>query len=149
MQGLSVGIGATMLFHCDLVYAGADAGFVMPFAKLGLVPEAGASLLAPARLGHARAARMLLLGEPMGAVEAGAAGFVTEVVPVDRLLAHGREKAACLAAQPAGALEATRRLMKGDTAELLARIEAEATLFAAALQGAEARQAISGFFARR
>jgi len=79
VQGLAVGVGTTMLFHCDLIYAAPDARFVMPFVNLGLVPEAGSSLLAPAILGHARAAAMLLLGEPMdadSAARAGSAGAV-------------------------------------------------------------------------
>ena len=80
VQGLAVGVGTTMLFHCDLVYAAPDARFVMPFVNLGLVPEAGSSLLAPAILGHARAAAMLMLGEPMDAEGADRAGFVTAIV---------------------------------------------------------------------
>ena len=80
VQGLAVGVGTTMLFHCDLVYAAPDARFVMPFVNLGLVPEAGSSLLAPAILGHAKAAAMLLLGEPLDAQGADSAGLVTGVV---------------------------------------------------------------------
>lgn len=149
VQGLAVGIGTTMLFHCDLVYAAPDARFVMPFVNLGLVPEAGSSLLAPAIMGHAKAAAMLLLGEPMDAEGASRAGFVTDVVAGDALLAHARAKAAILMAKPPRALALTRRLMKGDPAPLAARIEEEARLFRDALASPEAREAFTAFFEKR
>jgi enoyl-CoA hydratase/carnithine racemase len=138
-----------MLFHCDLIYAAPDARFVMPFVNLGLVPEAGSSLLAPAILGHARAAAMLLLGEPMDADSAARAGVVTAIVPADALLDQARAKAAALMAKPPRALAATRRLMKGDPAALVARIEEEAQLFREAMASPEAREAFTAFFEKR
>ncbi|ETI65244.1 enoyl-CoA hydratase [Sphingobium sp. C100] len=149
VQGLAVGVGTTMLFHCDLIYAAPDARFVMPFVNLGLVPEAGSSLLAPAILGHARAAAMLLLGEPMDADSAARAGMVTAIVPADALLDQARAKAAALMAKPPRALAATRRLMKGDPAALVARIEEEAQLFREAMASPEAREAFTAFFEKR
>lgn len=149
VQGLAVGVGTTMLFHCDLIYAAPDARFVMPFVNLGLVPEAGSSLLAPAILGHARAAAMLLLGEPMDADSAARAGVVTAIVPADALLDQARAKAAALMAKPPRALAATRRLMKGDPAALVARIEEEAQLFREAMASPEAREAFTAFFEKR
>lgn len=149
VQGLAVGVGTTMLFHCDLVYAAPDARFIMPFVNLGLVPEAGSSLLAPATLGHAKAAAMLLLGEPMDADAADRAGLVTAIVPAEGLLAHARAKAAALMAKPPQALLATRRLMKGDSAALDARMEEEARLFRETLSSPEAQEAFAAFFEKR
>ncbi|MDO7833969.1 enoyl-CoA hydratase-related protein [Sphingobium sp. HBC34] len=149
VQGLAVGVGTTMLFHCDLIYAAPDARFIMPFVNLGLVPEAGSSLLAPATMGHARAAAMLLLGEPMDADAADRAGLVTAIVPAAALLDHARAKAAALMARPPRALAATRRLMKGDPAALIARIEEEARLFRETLASPEAQEAFAAFFEKR
>lgn len=149
VQGLAVGVGTTMLFHCDLVYAAPDASFVMPFVNLGLVPEAGSSLLAPAILGHAKAAAMLLLGEPLDAQAADRAGLVTAVIPAETLIDHARAKAAALMRKPPQALLATRRLMKGDPAALTARVEDEARLFREALSSAEAKEAFAAFFEKR
>jgi enoyl-CoA hydratase/carnithine racemase len=149
VQGLAVGVGTTMLFHCDLVYAAPDARFIMPFVNLGLVPEAGSSLLAPTTLGHAKAAAMLLLGEPMDADAADRAGLVTAIVPAEGLLAHVRAKAAALMAKPPQALLATRRLMKGDSAALAARMEEEARLFRETLSSPEAQEAFAAFFEKR
>ncbi|NWK94178.1 enoyl-CoA hydratase [Sphingobium lactosutens] len=146
VQGLAVGVGTTMLFHCDLVYAAPDARFVMPFVNLGIVPEAGSSLLAPAIMGHAKAAALLLLGEPMDAASADRAGLVTAIVPIDGLIDHARAKAAALMVKPPQALAATRRLMKGDTTLLNARIEEEARLFRETLASPEAQEAFAAFF---
>ncbi|KHK89344.1 enoyl-CoA hydratase [Novosphingobium malaysiense] len=149
VQGLAVGIGTTMLFHCDLVYAAPDARFIMPFVDLGLVPEAASSLLAPATFGHARAAALLLLGEPMLAPDAHQAGLLTALVPAEDLLAHARARAAALMAKPPQALQATRRLMKGDPAAIAARIDEEARVFREAIASPEAREAFSAFFEKR
>ncbi|WP_327751900.1 enoyl-CoA hydratase-related protein [Sphingobium sp. SJ10-10] len=149
VQGLAVGVGTTMLFHCDLVYAAPDARFITPFVNLGIVAEAGSSLLAPATFGYAKAASMLLLGEPMNAQTADQAGFVTAIVPADSLLDHARQKAAMLMTKPPQALAATRRLMKGDPAVLNQRIEEEARLFQEALRSAEAQEAFAAFFEKR
>lgn len=149
VQGLAVGVGTTMLFHCDLIYAAPDARFIMPFVNLGIVPEAGSSLLAPATLGYAKAASMLLLGEPMDAETADRAGLVTAIVPADILLDHARQKAAALMTKPPQALAATRRLMKGDPAVLNQRIEEEARLFGEILASPEAQEAFAAFFEKR
>ena len=100
--GVAVGIGTTMLLHCELVYAAPDARFQMPFVPLGLAPEGGSSLLLPMLAGYQRAAELLLLGRPFGAERAMAAGLVNEVVPAERLLAHAREAALAVAALPVG-----------------------------------------------
>ena len=149
VQGLAVGVGTTMLFHCDLVYAAPDARFIMPFVNLGIVPEAGSSLLAPATLGHAKAAAMLLLGEPMDAQTADRSGLVTAVIPTEELLGHARAKAATLMQKPPKALAATRLLLKGDPAALLERIEEEARLFEQMLESEEAQEAFAAFFEKR
>ena len=149
VQGLAVGVGTTMLFHCDLIYAAPDARFIMPFVNLGIVPEAGSSLLAPALMGHAKAAAMLMLGEPMDAQGADRAGLVTAIVPADQLLDHARARAAALMAKPPQALAVTRRLMKGDPAMLTARIEEEARLFRESLTSPEAQEAFTAFFEKR
>jgi enoyl-CoA hydratase/carnithine racemase len=149
VQGLAVGVGTTLLFHCDLVYAAPDARFIMPFVNLGIVPEAGSSLLATATLGYAKAASMLLLGEPLDAQGADKAGLITGIVPSDSLLDHARSKARLLTTRPPEALLATRRLMKGDQAALVARIEEEAALFRSAMQSPEAREAFAAFFEKR
>jgi len=149
VQGQAVGVGTTMLFHCDLVYASPDARFVMPFVNLGMVPEAGSSLLAPLRLGHAKAAAMLLLGEPLGPVEADAAGLVTAIVPHGELLGLARIKARALAEKPLAALTVTRRLMKLPIDVVMNRIDEEGRLFADALNSDDAREAITAFLERR
>lgn len=145
VQGMAVGIGTTMLLHCDLIYAAPDARFAMPFVKLGLVPEAASSLLAPALLGRAKAAAMLLLGETIGAEEAERAGLICAIVPAESLHEHARAKAAALARQPRAALLATRRLLRPDAAEVESRIAQEAALFATAIQSAEAQAAFAAF----
>lgn len=149
VQGLAVGIGTTMLFHCDLVYAAPDARFIMPFVNLGLVPEAGSSLLAPATLGYAKAAAMLLLGDPMDAETADRAGLISAILPADRLLDHARAKAAALVTKPPQAVAITRRLIKGDPAALRSRIDEEARLFEEMLVSPEAQEAFAAFFEKR
>jgi enoyl-CoA hydratase/carnithine racemase len=137
VQGATVGIGVTMLLHCDLVVAAQGTQLIMPFVALGLVPEAGSSLLLPRLVGQQRAAELLLLGEPLDAAAAERLGLVNRVVPPDRLLDEARTLAQRLVRQPVEALRATRRLLRGDTAELRGRIEAEAQVFGARLRSAE------------
>lgn len=149
VQGMAVGVGTTMLFHCDLVYAAPGTRLLMPFVSLGVAPEAGASLLAPAVLGYAKAAAMLLLGEPLEAEAAERAGLVSAIVPADDLLAHARSKAAALAAQPAAALAITRRLMKPDPDMLASRMDQEARLFGELMQSADAVEAFTAFIEKR
>ena len=137
VHGPTVGIGVTMLLHCDLVVAAQGTQLIMPFVALGLVPEAGSSLLLPRLVGQQRAAELLLLGEPLDAAAAERLGLVNRVVEPDKLLDEARALAQRLVRQPAEALRATRRLLRGDTAELRARIEAEAQVFGARLKSAE------------
>jgi enoyl-CoA hydratase/carnithine racemase len=148
IEGPAVGIGCTLCFHCDLVFAAPGARFQMPFVNLGLVAEAGSSLLAPLRFGRAKAAEFLLLGEPFDAEEAWRLGLVNAVIEPDRLYAHALAKAEALAAKPRSAMLATRRLMRGDPAALNARISEEFKLFGQALSSLEARNALSAFLQR-
>jgi len=148
VTGDAIGVGATLLFHCDLVYASPEARLVMPFVDLGLVPEAGASLLAPRRIGMGRAAQYLLLGESFSGETALRIGLVNELAPASETRAVAEAAARRLAAKPAEAVMAARRLMRGDPAELRARIEAEAALFAQALAAPQTRARLDAFFAR-
>src|SRR5271154_1129730 len=141
IDGLAIGVGTTLCFHCDLVYATPETRFQMPFVNLGLVPEAGSSLLAPQRFGRARASELLLLAEPFDAKEAHALGLVNALVPQAELIAHAMAKAAALAAKPRAALLATRRLMRGDGEAVKARMAEEMHAFAEALKSEEARKA--------
>ena len=145
IDGLAIGVGTTLCFHCDLVYATPEARFQMPFVNLGLVPEAGSSLLAPQRFGRAKAAEFLLLGEPFGAEEALRLGLVNTVLPRSELMAHAMSKGAELAAKPRAALLATRRLMRGDPEALKAQMAAEMHAFSAALKSPEAHAAFQAF----
>jgi enoyl-CoA hydratase/carnithine racemase len=145
IDGPAIGIGTTLCFHCDLVYAAPAARFQMPFVNLGLVPEAGASLLAPQRFGYARAAEFILLGESFDAALAHQLGLVNAIVEPDALYAHALEKAQALAAKPRDALLATRRLMRGDPAALKARMDEELRLFGEAVRSPQARAASMAF----
>jgi enoyl-CoA hydratase/carnithine racemase len=149
VDGLAVGIGTTLLFHCDLVYATPAASFRTPFLDLGLVPEAGSSLLAPQRLGYARAFELLALGEPFPAERAREAGLVNAIVTAEELEATARRAAARLAAKPPEALAATRALMRGDPQAVVQRIDEEVKVFAARLSSPEAREAFSAFLEKR
>ncbi|WP_363350024.1 enoyl-CoA hydratase-related protein [Methylocystis echinoides] len=149
VAGDAVGVGTTLLFHCDLVFAAPQARLRMPFIDLGLVPEAGASLLVPQRLGMARAAQYLLLGEGFSGEEAHRFGLVNGLAPPEGVLDAAMAAAQALAAKPVEALLASRRLLRGDPAEILARIDAEAALFARALSSQETRARLAAFFARK
>jgi enoyl-CoA hydratase/carnithine racemase len=148
--GVAVGIGTTMLLHCELVYAAPDARFQMPFVPLGLVPEGGSSLLLPMLAGYQRAAEMLLLGRPFGAEAARAAGLVNEVVPAARLMDHAREMALAVAALPPESVRIAKEMMKRPHATLLAeRMAEEIRVFGERLSSPEALAAMGAFFARR
>ena len=148
VDGAAVGIGATLCFHCDLVYASPTARFHMPFVDLGLAPEAGSSLLVPLRFGRARAAEYLLLGEPFDAEAARAGGLVNAVVDAAALRAHALAKVKSLAAKPRHAMLTIRRLIRGDETALLARMDEEVKLFTAALKSSEAQAAFMAFMSR-
>ncbi len=150
VHGNAVGIGTTMLFHCDLVLAEEGSRFVMPFVDLGLVPEAASSLILPRLAGRRRAARDLVLGESFGPEEALEFGLVSHVVPKGGLDAAMDATIEALLAKPAQALRLTQRLLRrGGEEEILQRMELENGHFAERLASDEARQAIAAFFAAR
>ena len=142
VHGQTIGIGVTILLHCDLVVAARTTQLSMPFVSLALVPEAGSSLLLPRLLGWQRAAELLFLGKPFDAANAHRLGLVNRVVEDKTLMDEARDLALTVAAQPSGALQATRRLVRGDCGELLARIEEEAREFGARLESEEFRAAV-------
>ena len=149
VNGMAVGIGTTMLLHCDLVYLADDALLVMPFVKLGLCPEFAASRLVPARIGHARAAEALLLSEPIRAADALAMGLATRLLPPDDVFGFACAQAARFAHLPPTAVRETKRLMKqGDAAGVARQIQDEATVFADLLHSDEARAAFKAFLNR-
>ena len=148
VQGRAVGIGTTMLLHCDFVVLAEDAQLSTPFVNLALVPEAASTLLMPLRVGYARAYEMFALGETMNAPTALQLGVANRVVPLGKLHAEAATVAARLAKLPAGSLAATKRLMRN--AELLsAQIDAESRIFAERLKTAEAREAFTAFAEKR
>ena len=150
VHGNAVGIGTTMLFHCDLVLAEEGTRFSMPFVDLGLVPEAASSLLLPRLAGRRRAARYLLLGEPFGPEDGSEFGLVSHVVPQGGLQAALDSVVAGLLAKPSEALRLTQRLLRrGQSDELLDRMELENGHFSERLASDEVKQAITAFFASR
>ncbi|MBS4038522.1 MAG: enoyl-CoA hydratase [Hydrogenophaga sp.] len=148
--GPAVGIGTTLLFHCDLVYAGDNAAFSMPFVNLGLCPEAASSLLVPQMLGYHRAAEALLLGEPFMAEAALEVGLVNRVLPPTEARAYAHTVAAKLAAKPMSSLVETKRLMKkGQAAQVQAVMAEEGASFGRMLREPAAREAFGAFMERR
>jgi len=148
--GPAVGIGTTMLLHCDLVYAGDNAAFSMPFVNLGVCPEAASSLLVPQMLGYHRAAEALLLGEPFMAEAALEVGLVNRIVPPTEANAVAQAQARKLAAKPLAALVETKRLMKkGQLAQVLAVIDEEAQIFGRMMGEPAAREAFGAFLEKR
>jgi enoyl-CoA hydratase/carnithine racemase len=147
--GLAVGIGTTMLLHCDHVVAATDAVFSTPFTRLGLIPEAASSLLAPMRMGHARAFAMLVMGRPLNAEEAKTAGIVNTVVDAaavdDVALTAARE----IAALPPGAVALGRQLLRGPVDAIVRQVDTEASHFKERLRSDEARAAFTAFLARK
>jgi enoyl-CoA hydratase/carnithine racemase len=149
VQGRAIGIGTTMLLHCDFVLAEPDAELQTPFVDLALVPEAGSSLLVPHLMGQRRAAELLLLGDRVGAERAVQLGLVNRIVPAGQALVEAQALAAQFSGKPAGALLSTKRLMKLSSQDVLDRIEVENTAFRAQLQTPEFRQKVEAFFAAR
>jgi enoyl-CoA hydratase/carnithine racemase len=150
VRGAAIGGGTTMLTHCDFVYAGDSAKFQMPFINLAVVPEFGSSCSVPARIGHIRAAELILLGMPFDAKRAADLGFVTQVVPDQNLLATAGETARELAAKPAGALQACKRLIKQSFREQIkAAMKAENEEFSAQVRSADAKEAFAAFLEKR
>ncbi len=149
VDGPAVGVGTTLLFHCDLVYATELSSFSTPFLDLGLVPEAASSLLAPMRMGHARAFEMLVLGNAFTAERAREAGLVNAIVADDQLEIVTLAAARKLAAKPPATLALARKLLRGDPGDVLARTDAEAALFKKCLVSPEAREAFEAFLTKR
>jgi enoyl-CoA hydratase/carnithine racemase len=150
VQGAAIGGGTTMLTHCDFVYAGESARFQMPFVNLAVVPEFGSSWSIPARIGHIRAAELILLGLPFDAERAAELGFVTQVVPDQNLMTIATEVARKLAAKPLRALQASKRLMKQPfRLQIKAAIEAENQEFSALIRSEDAREALGAFLEKR
>ena len=149
VDGPAIGVGTTMLFHCDLVYASPTASLKTPFLDLGILPEAGSSLLAPIRMGYARAFELLVQGEAFNAERALAAGIVNAIVPAAELEAAAMKAARRLAAKPPQALAIARRLMRGDPSAISERIETEMREFRARLASPEAVEAFTAFLEKR
>jgi enoyl-CoA hydratase/carnithine racemase len=150
VAGAAIGIGTTMLLHCDLVYAADNAKFSMPFAKLGLCPEFASSMLLPQTVGYQRAAEKLFLGEPFSAQEAFEMGLAAKVLPPDELLPFANAQAGKLAVLPASSLRTTKRLMKAaQTDAIMARMGEENKFFGAMLLAPEAKEAFAAFFEKR
>ncbi|MEN0066698.1 MAG: enoyl-CoA hydratase [Myxococcota bacterium] len=150
VAGPAVGVGTTMLFHCDLVYATADAKLKTPFVDLALVPEAASSLLMTMYLGYQRAAGMLMLGEVLSATDAYAAGLVNQIIPQGELLATALQKAQQLASRPPAAVRLTKALMRKTHREAVAeRLTEEGQLFFERLGSPEAMEAFTAFMEQR
>lgn len=148
VDGGAVGIGTTMILHCDYALASEQAVFATPFVDLALVPEAGSSLLAPNLMGNRLAFELLVMGERFSAERAASVGLVNRVVPSASLAQEALAVAARIAAKPREAVAISRRLLRGDTAPLLARIEEEAEAFKERLRSAEARAAFEAFLSK-
>jgi len=148
VNGRAVGIGTTLLLHCDLVFVSEDAVLTTPFVNLALTPEAASSLTLPARIGHARAFAMFVLGEPVDAKTAVEWGVANAVCSRTELRGRARAAAEAIAARPASAVKLTKALMR-DPAALAARMQIETTHFAAQLKSAEAKEAFAAFAEKR
>jgi len=150
VQGAAIGGGTTMLMHCDFVYAGENARLRMPFIDLAVVPEFGSSCSVPARIGHLRAAELILLGLPFDAKRAADLGLVTQVVSDQNLLATATDTARKLATKPADALQASKRLMKRSVREQIkAAMKAENEEFSVQVRSEDAREAFAAFLEKR
>jgi enoyl-CoA hydratase/carnithine racemase len=150
VTGAAIGIGTTLLLHCDLVYAADTAKFAMPFTSLGLVSEFASSMLVPLTAGHVKAAEKLLLGEPFGAEEAQEMRIINAVLPEGEVLAHARRMAERFNQLPPGAVSDTKKLMRRANQKLVMEmIAAEGDVFAARLKSPEAREAFTAFFEKR
>jgi enoyl-CoA hydratase/carnithine racemase len=150
VHGSAVGIGTTILLHCDLVYAADDAKLMMPFVNLGIVPEAGSTLLLPVLIGHQRAAELFMLSTPITAQRAYELGLVNAVVSADKLMETAMSAAQAIAEKPASAVRASKALMKKPGAKELDRvIEEELQILAERLQSPECREALMAFLEKR
>jgi enoyl-CoA hydratase/carnithine racemase len=150
VTGAAIGVGTTMLPHCDLVYVSDEARFAMPFASLGLVPEFASSLLIPRLMGTVKAAEKLLLGDPFGASDALEWGLINAVLPAAEVLPHARRIAERFNTLPPGAVRESKKLLRTGTREaVLSAIAGEAAIFRERLRSPEAREAFQAFFDKR
>ena len=150
VTGAAVGIGVTMLLHCDLVYVSDDAQLSMPFVSLGLVPEFASSLVLPRLLGHVKAAEMLLLGSGFTGSDAVKLGIANAALPATEVVAHARRTAERFNSLPAGAVRDAKRLMRaGSKDEITQAMRAEAAIFVERLRSPEAKEAFEAFFQKR
>jgi enoyl-CoA hydratase/carnithine racemase len=151
VTGAAIGIGTTMLLHCDFVYVSDEARLAMPFVSLGLVPEFASSLIVPQLMGNARAAEKLLLGDPFTGADAVECGIANAVLPASEVVKHARRVAERFNALPPGAVRETKTLLRrGRPAAMLEEtILVEGRAFGARLQSAEAKEAFSAFFEKR
>ena len=149
VAGRAVGVGTTMLLHCDHVVAADDSLLSTPFVALGLVPEAGSSLIAPRLMGHARAFELLVMGRALSAAAAKEAGIVNAVVPAAELETSALSAARAIAALPPHAVAASRRLMRGNVAQIDGQIDAEAEAFRKRLASPEAKAAFAAFLSKK
>jgi enoyl-CoA hydratase/carnithine racemase len=150
VTGAAIGIGTTMLLHCDLVYVSDEARLAMPFVSLGLVPEFGSSLIVPRLLGNVRAAEKLLLGDPMAPQDAVELGIANAVLPAGEVVNHARRVAERFNTLPPGAVRETKKLLRrASTEEILKTIAIEGELFAQRLRSPEAMEAFQAFFQKR
>jgi enoyl-CoA hydratase/carnithine racemase len=149
VDGLAIGVGTTMLLHCDLIYATPTASLRTPFLDLGLIQEAGSSLTAPARLGYPRAFELICLGEPFSAERAHQAGLINAIVPAEQLEATALAAAKRLAAKPRQALMMSRRLLRQGFPDIGAMIDQEAAAYAVLMRSPEAREAFTAFLEKR
>ncbi len=149
VDGLAIGIGTTLLLHCDLVYATPAASLRTPFLDLGLIQEAGSSITAQARMGYPRAFEMICLGEPFSAERALQAGIVNAVVPADQLEATAMKAAKRLAAKPRQALMTSRRLLRQNHEAISGMIDQEAKAYQTLMTSPEAREAFTAFLEKR
>jgi len=150
VTGAAIGIGTTLLLHCDFVYVSDEARLAMPFVSLGLVPEYASSLLVPQLMGHRRAAEKLLLGDPFTGEQAVECGIANAVLPAGELLAHARRVAERFNQLPPGAVRDAKRLMRAPQRELvLQTIKTEGDIFGQRLRSPEAREAFQAFFEKR
>jgi len=149
VHGAAVGVGTTMLLHCDLVVAGRSAKLSLPFVALGLVPEAASTLLLPRAIGHLRATELLLLGEPIDAETALRWGLVNRIVDDERLIDAAMELVTRVASLPPAAVRLTKQLLKDDRGGVGVRIEQEADIFVDRLKAPEFQEAASAFLEKR
>jgi enoyl-CoA hydratase/carnithine racemase len=150
VTGAAVGIGVTMLLHCDLVFVSDDAQLSTPFVTLGLVPEFGSSAILPRLVGHVKAAEVLLLGKVFSGADAVKLGIANAALPATEVLAHARRVAERFAELPAGAVRDAKRLMRAETKdEVMRAIRSETAVFAERLRSPEAKEAFEAFFQKR